>query len=210
MEVLVIDGGTGPDIDEVMRLHPWAQLASEPDDGIYDAMNKGLRKAKGQFVWFLNGGDEALVSEFEPLGEVLTQSRGAMVLGDYELVVGRQKQVRLARSADYLWHGLPTSHQAIFYPSHAAKAVEYDLRFRIAGDYQLTAQLHYDGIRSVRANIKVARFYADGTSIQHAKNVALEAKVVQREILHTSRRSRIASSFRHFLARTRRHIQTRL
>jgi glycosyltransferase involved in cell wall biosynthesis len=68
IEYIIVDGGS---TDHTMTVIQWAEMAnarmlntkilrwvSEPDKGLYDAMNKGLRMATGDFVWFLNAGDE--------------------------------------------------------------------------------------------------------------------------------------------------------
>jgi glycosyltransferase involved in cell wall biosynthesis len=58
----VIDGGSTDHSLDVIRRYaaemPNLHWISEPDRGLYDAMNKGLRHATGDFVWFLNGGDQ--------------------------------------------------------------------------------------------------------------------------------------------------------
>ncbi len=58
-EHLVIDGGSQDGTLEYLKAQKAPQLKwiSEPDKGLYDAMNKGLAAAKGQFVWFVNAGD---------------------------------------------------------------------------------------------------------------------------------------------------------
>lgn len=61
IEYWVIDGGSKDNSLDIIRKFaanmPNLRWISEPDRGLYDAMNKGLRRATGDFVWFLNGGD---------------------------------------------------------------------------------------------------------------------------------------------------------
>ena len=61
-EWIVVDGGSVPESDAQMRLFEKVKnsatiLVSEPDDGIFDAMNKGTRLATGEYVLYLNAGD---------------------------------------------------------------------------------------------------------------------------------------------------------
>ena len=61
LELIVVDGGSTDGtrtVIEEFSLHI-AHWVSEPDDGIYDAMNKGLRMSSGDYVWFVNAGDYA-------------------------------------------------------------------------------------------------------------------------------------------------------
>lgn len=61
MEYIVVDGASKDATLEAIRLFeaemPYLRWVSEPDKGLYDAMNKGLQMATGDFVWFLNAGD---------------------------------------------------------------------------------------------------------------------------------------------------------
>ena len=57
-EHLIIDGASSDDTLAIARkMSPKARIVSEPDKGLYDAMNKGLRTAKGDYILFLNAGD---------------------------------------------------------------------------------------------------------------------------------------------------------
>ena len=61
IEYLLIDGASADNTLEIAARYEDAlrlKIRSEPDRGLYDAMNKGLRWATGQYVWFLNAGDE--------------------------------------------------------------------------------------------------------------------------------------------------------
>ena len=59
-EYLIIDGASTDGTLNIIRKHEnqITNWISEPDAGLYDAMNKGLRRARGQYVWFMNAGDE--------------------------------------------------------------------------------------------------------------------------------------------------------
>src|SRR5690606_31645392 len=58
IELIVVDGGSQDGTSEFLQSsHNIQQWVSEPDHGIYNAMNKGLRMATGDYVWFLNSGD---------------------------------------------------------------------------------------------------------------------------------------------------------
>lgn len=67
IEYLVIDGGSSDGTVEIIRKYaaemPNLHWISENDRGLYDAMNKGLQRATGDFVWFLNGGDHLHASD---------------------------------------------------------------------------------------------------------------------------------------------------
>jgi glycosyltransferase involved in cell wall biosynthesis len=60
LEYIVIDGGSTDGTLAIIRQYASGitQWVSEPDGGLYDAMNKGLHRATGQYVWFMNAGDE--------------------------------------------------------------------------------------------------------------------------------------------------------
>lgn len=59
-EYLIFDGASKDDTLDIIKRHEThiTNWISEPDRGLYDAMNKGLHRAKGQYVWFMNAGDE--------------------------------------------------------------------------------------------------------------------------------------------------------
>ncbi|MCF2488231.1 glycosyltransferase family 2 protein [Dyadobacter sp. CY347] len=59
VEYLIIDGKSKDNTLQIAERYPFiSKIVSEPDRGLYDAMNKGLALARGKYVWFLNAGDE--------------------------------------------------------------------------------------------------------------------------------------------------------
>ena len=59
IEYIIIDGGSTDGTQEIVDVYKSyiSYFVSEKDSGIYDAMNKGLKAATGEYVWFLNAGD---------------------------------------------------------------------------------------------------------------------------------------------------------
>lgn len=209
LEILVQDGGT-PGFEVAASTLPLARTAliqSIPDGGIYDGMNRALRRSRGRYVWFLNGGDLNACTDFGALVEVLSGTP-RIILADFILDLGNRVVARRARHAIYLLHALPTSHQAIIYPGTAARRLEYDLRYRISADYAFTAALVMRGPRPRRVPLALARFAAGGTSQQNARVIALDAARVQRDILGLPWAWRAVSSSGHAMSRALRRRAT--
>ena len=64
LEYIIVDGkSTDSTLEVIGGYEGIDQLISEPDSGLYDAMNKGLKMATGSYVWFLNSGDQVYESD---------------------------------------------------------------------------------------------------------------------------------------------------
>lgn len=168
-EWIVIDGGSKQQgIDDIFeQVKTFANhFSSEPDEGIYDAMNKGVRQATGEYVLFLNAGDE-LHQDFKPeqLRNLITETRPDMIWGRcqerYEN--GASIQVK-TRSPSWAWYGMPAYHPAIFFRREILGDFPYDTRYRIAADYDLICRLLTGGARVEKLNSLVSIFHHGGLS----------------------------------------------
>lgn len=211
LEVIVCDGGSGAAVLAMLELeYAGVRVSSKPDDGIYDAMNRGLKLSSGMYVWFLNGGDECVFDDWRELLHVMSRVPGGMTMFAYELDFGRVRVYKSARDQKYIWHGLPTSHQAIIYPGHIARRNPYDLSYRVSGDYAFTAALLNGGTIVTRSSITLSRFHSGGVSSSSSKLIAIEAWRVQREVLGMRLPRRLASFVRHTASRAAQSIARRL
>lgn len=202
LEIIIQDGGT-PGIRE-LRLPSHAQLESSSDAGIYDAMNRGLSRSRGRHVWFLNGGDLARKCDWHAVFSSLRSHPNDIVYGGFELRHGQRRSIREARNHVYLWHALPTSHQAIFYPRADLARLHFDESFRVSSDYALTASLWMQGVQLVRIKHAVATFSTGGLSTIHAQSIARDSRRVHKEILNRRFLGVMASQVGFWLARLRR------
>ncbi len=144
VEWVVIDGGSQPasDVDQKL-LEKVAKVAdcfvSEPDDGIYDAMNKGVHHASGEYLLFLNAGDR-LAQGFTlvTIADICTKQKPGMIWAHAirEYADGKFGLMKF-RKPGWAWIGMPVCHQAVFFSCTLFESMEYDTSLRIAGDYDL-------------------------------------------------------------------------
>lgn len=187
-EWIVVDGGSQDGTGDFLKsLNGQYNLRfiSERDKGIYDAMNKGIDMASGRFAIFLNSGDifhEEIVDVVRQLSEA---KETAMYIGDALLDFGDGNKLRRnAKSGWYIYHSLPASHQAIFFPVHGLKTYPYDLQFKVSSDYALAARMFKAGFPFKRLKGLVSEFSMGGVSTSNNLELCQDARKVQRMILH--------------------------
>lgn len=145
IEYIIIDGQSADKTMTIVnryRKHIHT-VVSEPDKGLYDAMNKGLRLATGDYICFLNAGDE--FHEDDTLQLTVHSLSGLTALPDViygrtAIVDGRGHFLRMRRldtTEPLTWksfrQGMVVCHQAFF--TRRDKAVPYDLQYRFSADF---------------------------------------------------------------------------
>lgn len=140
IEVIVMDGGSTDGTPAVLQRNDdkLAFWKSEKDDGIYEAMNKALDHANGQWIYFI-GADDILTPEFSRMADELTNPQ-AIYYGSV-LKAGRKY---LGEMAAYQQAKTGINHQAIVYPASVFSVRRYDTRYRISADHVFNMQCHSD------------------------------------------------------------------
>lgn len=187
-EWIVVDGNSQDGTREFLEnLNGQYQLRflSEKDNGIYDAMNKGIEMSRGRYAIFLNSGDvfhQDVAQVVQQLAQ--QQQESAMYLGDALLDFGDGNKVRRsAKNGWYIYHSLPASHQAIFFPVNGLKQYPYDLQYKVSSDYALAARMYKEGYPFKRLKGLVSEFSMGGVSTSNNLELCRDAKKVQRRIL---------------------------
>jgi len=175
-EWIVIDGQSTDGTLDVLneyRSH-MARLVSEPDGGIYEAMNKGIGLATGEYLLFLNAGDYLAADNVLSLAAAAPERD--ILYGDLEMEDNGHSQV--IQYPDHLTRGYLLKrmmpHQASFIKKSLFERYGlYDTSFRIAGDYELfTRFLHRHGASSYHIPHVLSVFRIGGisnTKAQRAK-----------------------------------------
>ena len=135
-EWIVIDGASTDGTAALLPTLP-CRYISDPDHGIYDAMNKGINLAGGDYLIFMNAGDEfAATDTLRQAAQLIHTHAPCFIYGD-ALEDGRHKT---AKPHTTLKSGLFTHHQAMFYGRQCIGALRYDTSYKIAADYKFTSQ----------------------------------------------------------------------
>ena len=153
IEHLVIDGGSTDNTLDILGHYKdqLAYLMSEPDDGIYDAMNKGLARATGDVVCFLNADDEYASDKVLSLvAKQMYAEQLDALMGDVSFFHASNpaRQVRRYRSdrftpARLAWGWMP-AHPALFlHRSVIDRVGRFNTTYKIAGDYEFIIRAFY-------------------------------------------------------------------
>lgn len=140
-EHIVIDGKSTDQTLDLLQKNSQQknfQYLSEPDNGIYDGMNKGAGLASGRFLLFLNCGDRMAISpdRIDALLRPVAQADGAdIVCFCSRLCCGDHVSILKPRTGRL--HKMPTSHQAMVFSKEFMRTRLYDTRYRIAADFNL-------------------------------------------------------------------------
>lgn len=190
VEWIIVDGASTDSTSEILRsLAGRARIISEPDGGLYDAMNKGVQAARGRYIWFLNAGDTLV--ETSSVSTVLRTIKETaeidLLLGDAEIDFGKELPfyMRARECERWIWHSLPTSHQAIIIKRELHLAVPHDLAYSVSSDYYSIAKMWMGGATSHRIGCAIVRIDKDFQSVSF-RNPGRHFKQcmrVQREVL---------------------------
>lgn len=158
-------------------------VTSEPDKGLYDAMNKGLRHATGDYVLFLNAGDtfpsESTLTQVAACAERASVLPGVLY-GDTDIVDNEGRFVRHRRlsppkklSWKSFMQGMVVCHQAFYARTDLAKQVPYQLKYRYSADVdwciRVMKMAQKQGLPLCNVQIVVANYLDGGMTEKNHK-----------------------------------------
>ena len=161
-EVWIIDGDSTDGTKEFLQsLKLPFNYVSEEDSGIYDAMNKGIRKARGEWLYFL--GTDDVFSNETVLHKVFQESiqDKQLLFGEIEYQNGLKFKSSFSRM---LWYKNTLHHQSVFYRRSLFSKTSYDTNFKILGDYQLNLKLFKSKVAFKQLRVVAAICGEEGVS----------------------------------------------
>lgn len=165
IEYIIVDGAsTDATLDVIKKYEGYIdKWLSEPDNGIYDAMNKSVRLASGNWIIFLNSGDifykdSILVDVAHCLINATTIYYGNVLMLPKSVIYdGAFSKNKLCR------HNI--CHQSIFYPRSVFNKHQYDLRYKVFADHAFNMDCMADkNYRFEYVDIIISVYSLDGVS----------------------------------------------
>ena len=163
-ELIVVDGGSDDGTLDVLRQYAGSidYWISEPDRGIYDAMNKGIAAATGKFVLHLNAGDRLL---FIPRHELEQSLEDNIDVASFAVETPRSG-THLPTAGFVLRFANTWHHQGTFYRREGH--LGYDTQYRIFADFDLNQRMAKAGKKVRLSNTVVAKQISVGVSADMA------------------------------------------
>lgn len=160
-------------------------ICSEPDKGIYDAMNKGLQRATGDYVCFLNAGDTLPSTDTLELVMDKAADDVAVLYGNTDVVDGEGHFLyhrRLQPPERLSWRsfrqGMLVCHQAFYARLDIARQTPYNLQYRHSADVdwciRIMKEADRQGLALVNTGTILADFEEGGNTTQHHRDSLIE------------------------------------
>ena len=180
IEYIVIDGASTDGTWEKIQQYNGrlAYSLSEPDKGIYDAMNKGIKVMTGDWCIFMNCGDSfydnevvsKVFCEYKDQGE-------SLIYGDTMLVNGqRKREIKALAQRSKKKECMPSYHQSIFIRAFEMKSHPYDLNYRIIADFAFFYKLKKRNDNYLYVPLIIASYDANGLS-KRQRNLIVKEKL---------------------------------
>ena len=179
VEYIIIDGASSDRTIDIIKQYEEhiTYWKSEPDTGIYDAMNKSIDVATGEWINFMNAGDSFC-------GKNTISQTLSFGLKDCDLICGDiyygdHKIYKAAYGLDYKFQHMFCFHQASFVKTSIMKKYKYDTSFTIAGDYDFFLKCAINEYNFKFINHPIANFLADGISETNILKAKIEDLFIQ-------------------------------
>lgn len=139
LELIIIDGKSTDGTIEIIKKYEknisfWV---SEPDSGIYNAMNKGLHYASGDYVYFLGADDQLKPNIIQEISTVLTKPQ--IYYGN--IYMRKRMKTYAGKFNSFMLVVKNIPHQATFYPKRIYKTTQYNEKYKLLADYNLNLEL---------------------------------------------------------------------
>jgi glycosyltransferase involved in cell wall biosynthesis len=177
IEYIIIDGSSTDRTIDIIKKYQKSysiDLVSEPDAGIYDAMNKGIDLATGEYLNFMNSGDYFFSNKSVEKILPYLNTENKIVYGDTEIRYSNFKKIKKEPNPNKLWMGR-TPHQSAFIEKKIMKQYKYNTSNKLVADFEFFLQVYYSGGKIKKIPFIISSFAKDGISEKKSMQVIKDA-----------------------------------
>lgn len=179
VEYIVIDGKSNDGTIDIIKKYneKISYWLSEPDKGIYDAMNKGIKAATGEWILFMNSGD-TFHNEYV-IEHIFSQSYNddvGVIWGNADLYregkyVTKYKNRPFYKHLSTAFRGVGICHQSTFVRTTLAKQLMFDTSYKICADFNMMYLIYKQGYIFIHNPITISHFDLSGISSTNASKI---------------------------------------
>ncbi len=182
VEYIIIDGASTDGTVDIIKKYEdkLGYWISEPDEGIYYAMNKAIDKASGKWVNFMNAGDtftdesviERMIKQSSSDADIYYGSR--YIISDNNSPILQQYT-----SLHTIYQKMPFGHQASFTKKEILKKLKFDISYKLSADYDFFIRAYRDNFSFHELDFPVCNFHTGGLSYQrYTKSIFETLKIL--------------------------------
>jgi glycosyltransferase involved in cell wall biosynthesis len=181
IQYIIIDGGsTDTTINIINRyIDNIDVLITEPDLGIYDAMNKSISYCKGEWLNFMNVGDIFYSNTI--ISDIFTKSNNLkkdIIYGNHQVYYPNSIVTKYPSKLKYLWKGMTIQHQSIFINQLIYKNNTFNTYYKFAADFDLFLKCKKNGYNFIYLDKIISIVSANGFSELNSYSTYLEFKKI--------------------------------
>lgn len=168
LEYIVVDGKSSDKTNLIIKkyrsnidIH-----ISESDNGIFDAMNKGAKRASGEWIIYMNAGDSFYSSDsLSKLADALNSEADVILAGVEKVLIDELETRRFYTkpgTVEEIWRHMPTAHQAILVRLSCQLQYKFDTSYIWCADHDMIARLYQDGKKFLSQEQIICYFDCNG------------------------------------------------
>lgn len=167
-EHIIIDGASSDGTLELLQNYPHLKVFSEPDNGVYDAFNKGVKRANGKYIVFVNSDDYFSTNKAISLSVDALEKNNADYSYATTYLLDEKNSKRSTMRVPKIWKSfskMPFCHQSMFCKVDVLKEIGlFDVNNKITSDYEVYLRLLFGGYKAVEVDEHIVTFRIGGIS----------------------------------------------
>jgi len=187
LEYIIIDGASTDGTVDIIKKYEnqitfWI---SEKDKNLYDAMNKGIKYATGEWIIFMNAGDKfydcSVINDIFNYNNLNKINNADLIYGNVCKNYGDFKKIEKAKDINNLWKGMVFSHQSLFVRTKLMKEHPFNMNLRIAADFDFIFHMYTLGYKFLYIDRTISEIDTTGLSnIERIKSTLERLKIVKK------------------------------